>query len=80
MYYLTIMYTVYILIRIGIKPINVCECTRMSLENEKLILRVDLRGDALRKFYSLKSKYNFENNTDLIRFLISQQYEREFGQ
>jgi len=52
----------------------------MSLENEKLILRVDLRGDALRKFNALKSKYNLESNTDLIRFLISQQYEREFGQ
>ena len=52
----------------------------MSLENEKLILRVDLKGDSLRKFYSLKSKYNLESNTDLIRFLISQQYEREFGQ
>ena len=74
------MYTVYIVIRIGINPINVCECTWFTLEEEKLILRVDLKGESVRKFYMLKSKYNFENNTDLIRYLIAREYEREFGQ
>jgi hypothetical protein len=41
---------------------------------------VDLQGDSLRKFLALKSKYNFESNTDLIRYLIAREYETVFGE
>lgn len=52
----------------------------MSTEERRLNLRVDLQGDSLRKFQALKTRYNFESNTDLIRYLIAQEYEAVFGE
>lgn len=52
----------------------------MSTEEKRLNLRVDLQGDSLRKFQALKTRYNFESNTDLIRYLIAQEYEAVFGE
>ena len=50
------------------------------MEEKKLNLRVDLRGDSLRKFNALKKKYDFQSNTDLIRYLIAREYENVFGE
>lgn len=43
--------------------------------DEKLGLRVDLDGDAMRKFQALKRKLGMKANTDVIRFLINQRYD-----
>ena len=49
------------------------------MEEKDLVLRVDLKGDLVRKFKILKEHYGMENNTDLIRFLIAQRYAKDFG-
>jgi len=52
----------------------------MSTDNrEKITLRVDLRGITLKRFLTLKERYGLENDTELIRLLISQEYQRQFG-
>jgi len=46
---------------------------------EEIQLRVKLEGAMAKRFLSLKEKLGFENNTDLVRLLISRAYEEEFG-
>lgn len=40
----------------------------------RLVLRVDLDGDAVGKFQALKKKLGLKNNTEVIRSLINQRY------
>ena len=47
-----------------------------SNQPEKLTLRVDLKGEALTRFNALKERYGLNNDTELIRLLISQEYHR----
>jgi len=52
----------------------------MSNDNrDKITLRVDLKGVTLKRFFTLKERYGLENDTELIRLLISQEYQRQFG-
>ena len=43
---------------------------------KKITLRVDLRGNALERLLALKEKYGLENDTELIRLLVSKEHER----
>ena len=45
-------------------------------QSEKITLRVDLKGEALTRFNALKERYGLNNDTELIRLLISQEYFR----
>jgi hypothetical protein len=49
-----------------------------SNRKEKIILRVDLKGESLTRFYALKDLFGLKNDTELIRLLISQEYHRQF--
>ena len=51
----------------------------MSPEKKPTNLRVKLDGEMAKRFNDLKRKLGFENNTDLVRLLISRAYEEEFG-
>ena len=51
-----------------------------SNENKKLTLRVDLKGDSLTRFNALKERYGLNNDTELIRLLISQEYHRLYNE
>jgi len=48
-------------------------------KREKITLRVDLKGVTLNRFLALKDRYGLENDTELIRLLVSQEYQRQFG-
>lgn len=48
-------------------------------DEEKIQVRVNLNGVMAMRFTALKEKYGFESNTDLVRLLITQTYEREIG-
>lgn len=41
----------------------------------KLLLRVDLDGDLVRKFQAIKKRMGLKNNTEVIRSLINQRYD-----
>lgn len=49
-------------------------------ENDKLTLRVDLRGVSIKRFKALKDRYGLENDTELIRLLIAEEYKRQYGE
>jgi len=49
-------------------------------ERNKITLRVDLRGISLKRFLALKEHFGLENDTELVRFLISQEYQKRFGE
>ena len=48
-------------------------------KRDKIYLRVNLRGLILKRFLALKEYYGVENDTELVRILISQEYQRIFG-
>jgi len=53
---------------------------RMSDDERTMItLRVNLKGITLKRFLMLKERYGLENDTELIRLLIGQEYQRQFG-
>ncbi len=49
----------------------------MSEEEKTLHVKVQLKGDTLRKFLELKEKLGILNNTDVVRTLIHRCYRRE---
>jgi len=50
----------------------------MSADERSLItLRVNLKGSVLERFLILKEKYGIENDTELVRLLISNEHERD---
>ena len=49
-------------------------------EPEEMQLRVMLEGVMAERFRALKERLGFENNTDLVRLLITRAYEQEFGE
>jgi hypothetical protein len=53
---------------------------RKKMEKEKLTLRVKLKGENAKKFTAIKQRYGLKNNTEIIRFLISQEYAKIEGQ
>jgi len=46
---------------------------------EPLQLRIKLEGEAYQRFMRLKRKLALENNTDLVRLMITRMYEEEYG-
>ena len=44
-------------------------------EDDSLELRVPLKGKVKEKFFFIKDKHGLENNTDVIRLLITQKYD-----
>jgi len=46
-------------------------------QRDKITLRVDLKGVALNRFLALKEYYGLENDTELVRILISSEYQRK---
>lgn len=49
------------------------------MSKEKVFIRVDLDGPLAEKFNILKQKKGIKNSTELIRILITQEYERIMG-
>ena len=47
-------------------------------DRESIYIRVVLKGVALKRFLKLKEHYGHANNTALIRYLISAEYQRLF--
>jgi hypothetical protein len=52
----------------------------MSKNKEEISLRVVLKGQVLKKFRDLKGRYGLENDTELVRLLIAEEYKRQFGE
>jgi hypothetical protein len=50
-----------------------------QLEPEKNSIRLDLEGEMSRRFNQIKNKMGIKSNAELIRLLISQEYQRQFG-
>ena len=49
----------------------------MEMDKEgRLNLRITLEGEMFKKFRALQRHYGIVNGTDMIRFLVSQEYER----
>ena len=48
-------------------------------KKDKLSIRIDLEGELLEKFNFLRKHYSIFTATDLVRFLISQEYRRLKG-
>ena len=52
----------------------------MSTEKKaSLYLKVTLEGEVKKRFLLLKKKLGMESNSDVVRFLISQHYDKLFG-
>jgi hypothetical protein len=43
---------------------------------EKITIRVELEGEMANKFEAIKREMGIENNTDVLRSLISDEYKR----
>ena len=43
---------------------------------EKIKLGIVLKGDMKKRFLSVKNHWGLENNTDVIRMLITREYEK----
>jgi len=53
---------------------------RKTPENREVLqLRVRLEGEMKKRFLALKEKMGFEQNSDLVRLLITRGYEQELG-
>ena len=51
----------------------------MSQDDSKIFIRLDLEGEIKTCFEALKKKKGVRNNTELVRLLIIQEYDRVFG-
>jgi len=49
-------------------------------EKEKIAIRIDLTGDLANNFLFLKKRKGIKNNSELVRLLIAQEYQRIGGQ
>ena len=45
-------------------------------QNDKLCIRIDLEGELVRKFEKIKHEKGIENNTDVLRNLITEAYKQ----
>jgi len=48
-------------------------------DRDKVYLRVNIKGTTLERFKSIKEHLGFEHDSEVIRFLILQEYKRMFG-
>ena len=39
-------------------------------------IRLELKGENAKKFHTIKQRYGLKKNTEIIRFLISQEYAK----
>jgi len=46
------------------------------IKGEKLTIRIDLEGELAKKFEIIKREKGIENNTDVLRNLISEAYKQ----
>ncbi len=44
--------------------------------NNKIIIRVVLEGDLAKKFNLIKSRKGIKNNTEIIRLLVAEEFDR----
>jgi hypothetical protein len=45
-------------------------------ENKPIRLGLTLEGEMLKRFLTIKKKWGLESNADVVRFLITQEYEK----
>ena len=45
-------------------------------EKETLQIKVTLTGDMIRRFQAIKKRYGLESNADVVRLLITLEYEK----
>ena len=50
-----------------------------KMPSEKVTIRIDLEGDLAKYFLYLKKRKGIKNNSELVRMLIVQEYERLAG-
>jgi hypothetical protein len=48
----------------------------MEMGKQKLSLHVKLKGENAKKFTEIKQHYGLVRNTEIIKFLISQEHEK----
>lgn len=46
---------------------------------KKVSIRIDLTGDLAREFLYLKKRKGIKNNSELVRLLIAEEYQRVSG-
>jgi len=51
----------------------------MEKKEEEIQIRLVLKGDLARRFSYLKDRLGIHNNSELVRLLISQEYQRLAG-
>ena len=49
------------------------------MAGEKATIRIDLEGDLAKYFLLLKKRRGIKNNSELVRMLIAEEYQRVFG-
>ncbi|MEM2911602.1 MAG: hypothetical protein QW146_03770 [Candidatus Bathyarchaeia archaeon] len=49
------------------------------MKPEKISIRIDLEGDLAKYFLYLKQRKGIKNNSELIRLLIAEEYQRLTG-
>ena len=45
-------------------------------KNNKIVIRVSLEGDMVKKFNIIKTRKGIKNNTEIIRLLIAEEFAR----
>ena len=48
--------------------------------SQKVSIRLDLDEELAKRFTNIKNKMGIKNNAEVIRILISQEYQRHFGE
>lgn len=49
------------------------------MTEEKVTIRIDLMGDLAQEFLYLKKRKGIKNNSELVRLLIAEEYQRLAG-
>ena len=49
------------------------------MKEEKIHIRLDLEGEVAKRFLYLKKRLGIKSNAELLRLLISQEYQRLIG-
>ena len=60
------------------RPLQLRE-TKMEKKEEEIQIRLVLKGDLAKRFSYLKDRLGIHNNSELVRLLISQEYQRLVG-
>ena len=58
---------------------NVLKSEKMNMSEEKVTIRIDLTDDLAREFLYLKKRKGIKNNSELVRLLIAEEYQRLAG-